>query len=177
MDVYHKTVELVCYGRKKLWGTDYRYFVTMSNHVKENDIICIYVTSKSGISLRKMVQNGYSEEECSKLGFVAVGRIVSQMFVDENHIGWRNVKFKPAIYPYRVKIELDYIAKNGIKIIPTTTNRGEYVNEVNQNGFVNRLKFIADKSKSWGPYVFPSMVLLTQGDFETVKNAVRDAAV
>jgi len=92
-------------------------------------------------------------------GVAGIYQVASPCFCSEQHLGWVNKRGEPYLYPHRVKVEPILLPK---KILPFSSE------------LRNKLIFITDKSKSWAPFVYPSMVLIPEEDYQTLKGQMID---
>jgi len=86
-------------------------------------------------------------------------QVASPYFYSKKPLGWINKRGKPYLYPNRVKIEPILLPK---KILPFST------------ALRRELIFITDKSGSWAPFVYPSMVIIPKEDYQTLIGKMAD---
>jgi predicted RNA-binding protein len=96
----------------------------------------------------------------AKNGVGGIYKVISDYFYDNTPVGWVNKRGQPYPYPHRVNIEKIILKEN-----PLPMNA-----EIRKE-----LVFITDKSKSWMVFVFPSMVLIPEEDFEKIKSLLQNS--
>lgn len=144
-------------SQRNVWGVDDRYKLTIERNVSLEDELCFYVKPDRCPSYR----NESRKWKSSITGIFRSKKHNSARdlaYKDDRNIGWVDPMGKPKAYPYRVDME-----KVSIPRAPIVFNQQ----------LKEELLFITDKSSSWGPFVFPSMVLLPKEDMETLKTWIQ----
>ena len=134
--------------KHKLWGVDYRYFVTLKKFVRAGDKAVVY--SHGG-------------------DFVAEVEITSNIMEEFTHIGWEK-RGRPYMFPYRVGIKI--IREGEVHISYSTTEEKQKALWVSPN-FIDELIFITDKGKTWDQYFQVSMINISKEDFKKIASNFR----
>ena len=149
--------QLDCYRTKNVWGVDDRYRTTMECYVSHGDRICFYVKpdSRAGAHHRSKSRR-WKSSITGTFQTKAHGDKCS--YYEDVKIGWIDPKGRPKTYPYRVDLEPMDKPKDPILFKEQPKEQ---------------LVFITDKSKTWGVFVFPSMIVIPKEDFATLKSWIK----
>jgi len=90
----------------------------------------------------------------TRTGIAGIYRVASSYQFDDTPIGWINKRGEPYTYPHRVHITPILLPEKPIPL---------------DKEFRQELVFITDKGKTWQVFVFPSMVLIPEGDYRTIR--------
>jgi predicted RNA-binding protein len=90
----------------------------------------------------------------TRTGIAGIYKVASPYYFDDTPIGWINKKGEPYTYPNRVRITQILLPKKPIPF---------------DKEFRQELLFITDKGKTWQVFVFPSMVLIPEDDYHTIR--------
>ena len=91
-------------------------------------------------------------------GIAGIYRVASPYYFDDTPIGWVSKQGDPYTYPHRVRITLISLPEKPIPLDKT---------------FRRQLLFITDKGKTWQVFVFPSMVLIPEEDYHTIRKRLQ----
>jgi len=134
--------------RDKVWGMDFRYFITLERYIHPGDRAVVY--SHGGV-------------------FVAEVEISSEFYEDHSQIGWTKYG-KPYAFPYRVKF--DIYRQGEAKVSFSTDEDAAGRSMHTRPNLIDDIVFIADKGRTWNQYLQVSVIALTEEDFLLIASKI-----
>lgn len=131
---------------------DARYFVTLEKFLKAGDKAVVYTHGGR---------------------FVAVVEFLGDYFYSEKDIGWKKGSNK-FLFPYRIKFRIIHESKNPPTISFSTEEIGTEAKWIKPN-LIDNITFIADKGRTWNQYLQVSIIRITEEDFNTICQAIRES--
>jgi predicted RNA-binding protein len=135
-----------------VWGMDARYFVTLEKFLKAGDEAVVYTHGGR---------------------FVAVVEFFGEYFHSEEDIGWKK-GINKFLFPYRIKFRIIHESKNPPRISFSTDEIGTKAQRIKPN-LIDKITFIADKGRTWNQYLQVSIIRITEEDFDTICQAIRES--
>mgnify|MGYP001143083304 CR=1 FL=1 len=152
----------------KTWGVDDRYLITMQK-IQLEDKLVFYVTNMPPNLARalrgrteatewKVLKERISLVEKTIVGIYTVARTY---YKDESDLGWlyRDGSKPLGNFPHRVKISSIY--SKALKPIPLDFYKGKKL--------LDELQLFPDKSESYYNVLYPSMIVMLEEDYKTIK--------
>ena len=131
---------------------DARYFVTLEKMLRAGDRAAVYTHGGK---------------------FVAVVEFVGEYFYSEEDLGWTKGRDR-FLFPYRIKFGLVHESKNPPQISFSTDEVGNKA-QWNRPNLIDEITFIADKGRTWNQYLQVSIIRITEEDFNTVSEAIKES--
>jgi predicted RNA-binding protein len=152
----------------KTWGVDDRYLITLQR-IQLEDKLVFYATNMPP-NLARTVREKIDatkwktlDEKISQVEktIVWIYTVVGTYYKDESDLGWldRDGSKPSGNFPHRIKITSIY--SKPFKPMPLDINRGKKL--------LDELLLFPDKSKSYYNMLYPSMLVMLEEDYQTIK--------
>jgi predicted RNA-binding protein len=147
-----------------IWGVDSRYEITLKRIEREDPMI-FYCTNMPARLAQRLGLAGWRELSSRiasvETAVVGIYKAIGKCYPDNSDLGWldRNGEKPEQNFPHRIKIASIYTQQ--INPIPLNFKSGRKLME--------DLLFLPDKSKSYYNILYPSMLLIPEEDYITIK--------